>query len=250
MLVRVVVLLGFCLLTAPLARAGDEGMRPKAKKIDIKEEATPPAAVEEPVQVNPEPAVGEAPVEEQAPVARPRTRRVVRQSVMPVPKPAPKWRNTDPDENMDYSRIEGMVRKGGLPEGVLPPALGARGYRSTVFALGAGDRTPGLGLFLEHSFDRLGFGIAASYLPLYQDTRAQSYAFYNLYSFYRWLPYSMSPYLHAGVEYGMGTPEQVGLIGGVGIDMKLVVGITFYVGYTFHSVAQKGYAGGALGWAF
>ncbi len=248
MCIRLVLLLTFLCLAVPTGWAGDEGVPVKPDlnaAPEVMEPETPPP--EQPPEENPEPSMGE---EETPPPPPPPPPPVQKRRPVRVVKRRPHWMNTNPDLNLDNSRVEGSVRRVSLPNGVLPPALGARGYRSTIIAVGAGDRTPGYGFLMEHSFDRMGLGFAASYLPLSGDLRARQYSFYSLYGSYRWLPYSMSPYLHGGIQYGLGTPIGFGLMGGVGIDTKVYEGLTLMVGYTFHSVAEKGYWGGAFGWAF
>ncbi len=223
----------------PRAWAGSEDRKQR-------QETPPPAEVPPPPPVvpddSPDPTLEAAPEEKaEAPVSAPRPKR----------RPPPRAMGSmDPDENINWQRVTDWVKRGGIPDLVAPPALGVRGYRSNMIGVGVGDRTPGYGAFVEYSWNRIGFGMAASYKPLTRDRRADSYGFWSVYFNYRWLPWDISPYLHGGPQFGTGTPHSFGLMGGAGIDARIYYGLTLQFGYTFHSIAEKGWMGGALGWAF
>lgn len=233
--------------------AGDEDVPvPKPEPIpEVSEPEQPPAPPED----FPDLSLGESdksvvepevvPQAPPTPPPPPTMRRVVRYGRKPFRR-----MNTDPDENLDSSRTTTWVRRTPLPKGVLRPSLGTRGYRSSMIAVGFGDRTPGYGVQVEHSFNRVGVGVSASYLPLTGDLRSESYSIYNLYGIYRWLPFSISPYIHGGIQYGQATPISFGLLGGVGLEARVYDQWTVTTGYTFHSIAEKGYWGGSIGWIF
>lgn len=152
---------------------------------------------------------------------------------------------------MDYSELMGLVDLGEPDQGVLPPAPGFRGYRPSMIAVGAGDRTPGYGGMVEFSWNRVAAGVFASYRNLRDsDTSAEAQGFAGLYGLYRWLPWGVSPYFLLGLELGSRTPETFGGLVGVGVEARLYSGWTALVGYTYHSVARKGFFGGAIGWSF
>lgn len=251
MYLRICLLLVGLLFGRPIW-AGDEDVAPRPRQ--VVEEQQEPEPITEPQEEFPDLSLGEeepAAAPEVAPTVTPTPQQPRRQTTRRAIVPRrTKTTSLDPDENLNTSRTLDWVRRAPLPDGVSRPALGTRGYRSSMIAVGAGDRTPGYGLQVEHSFNRLGVGASASYLSLTGDLRSKSYSFYNLYGIYRWLPYSVSPYLHGGVQYGIATPISFGLLGGVGIEARVYDQWTLLIGYTYHSVAEKGYFGGAVGWIF
>jgi hypothetical protein len=160
----------------------------------------------------------------------------------------PSW---DPDRNLNYGELMGHVEPAAHLRGVLPPALGARGYRPSLLAVGYGDRTPGYGAMVEYSWNRLGAGLFYSYRPLRDADRFNySQSFGGLYLVYRWLPFAVSPYILAGVQLASRAPEAFGGMAGAGIEARVYNGWTVLLGYTYHSTAQKGFFGGAFGWTF
>ncbi|MGG2334415.1 hypothetical protein, partial [Salmonella enterica] len=66
------------------------------------------------------------------------------------------WKPKDLDENIDYSRLDDGVEALDPGRGVLAPALGFRGYRPNMVAVGGGDRVPGFGGIIEYSWNRIG----------------------------------------------------------------------------------------------
>jgi hypothetical protein len=156
-----------------------------------------------------------------------------------------------PDLNLDYTELMDMVESVEVGRGVLPPALGSRGYRPNMIAAGYGDRTPGYGVMVEYSWNRLGIGAYYSYLNN-KDSDLYSFVqtFGGIYMLYRWLPFKFSPYFLAGLEMGSKTAERAGGTVGLGIEAQVYYGWTLLLGYTFHSTARKGFFGGGIGWAF
>jgi hypothetical protein len=156
--------------------------------------------------------------------------------------------STGLDENVDYSKNYEAIEVDTLPKEVQPLALGARGYRPNLVALSVYDRTPGYGLLIEYSWNRVGAGLGLSYRPRENPDPVQS--FLNLYVLYRWLPFAVSPYFLAGYEAGQSSTSSSGGIVGAGIEAQIVSGWTLLSGYTYHGTMHKGYWGGAFGWAF
>lgn len=226
-------------LASPGARAGDEDVKEEKKAVEAKtpEDTALPQEEEEPelsVSKEPEKPI---PVPEEAAPAPKKQRKMAKQR--------------GPDDNIDYSGLLGRVNAFDPPRGVLPPALGFRGYRPNMIALGVGDRTPGYGAMLEYSWNRVGAGIYGSYLNHKGGDRlAASSAFAGLYVLYRWLPFDISPYILVGGELGSETDEVLGGTTGLGMEARLVDGITLLLGWTYHSTVRRGYFGGALGWSF
>ncbi len=230
---------GLLMTAASGAWAGDEDKKaPEEKKQPV--EQLPAPEPEEPEA--PDMTLGEEP-EVQAPE-------------FPTPgkskaKGKKPKKKKSPDENIDYSEILGMAEFLELKRGVLPPALGTRGYRPNLIALGYGDRTPGFGAMVEYSWNRLSAGIFYSYRNLKDyDRFNRSQSFTGLYGLYRWLPFALSPYLLLGLELGNKTPVAFGGMAGLGIEARIYNGWTALLGYTYHSTARKGFFGGAFGWSF
>ncbi len=173
------------------------------------------------------------------------------------PKPSPQagadraFHEWDPDGNVDYSHLLELVEVTLPGKGVLPPALGFRGYMPSMIAVGAGDRTPGFGGMIEYSWNRIGLGVFASYLnTLGNDPKVTAFGFAGVYGLYRWLPFNISPYFLLGGELGSQTDEFIGGLTGGGVEARIYSGWTALVGWTFHSTAHRGYFGGAFGWSF
>lgn len=232
--------LGF-FAVVPHSRAGDEDVRAEAPHV----EAPPPADAPLPEGPDaPEMSIDEAPPpapEFGADAAPPPAARRARN---------PRW-PYDPDRNIDYSELMGMVETAEPGRGVLPPAPGFRGYRPNMVALEAGDRTPGFGVLVEYSWNRLGLGAFYSYRNVSDaDALATTQSFFGGYGLYRWLPWDFSPYFLVGVELGSSTPETFGGMGGIGMEGRLWYGATVLLGWTYHSAAQKGFFGGGIGWSF
>jgi hypothetical protein len=227
---------------APVARAGDEDVKQEKKVVEpVEPEPTPaPAAPDAPdLSVGEEPS----PVFTDAP------------SDLPAPAPAPAksvtYKPWDPDLNLDYSELMGRVEEAEEGRGVLPPALGFRGYMPNMIAVGAGDRTPGYGALLEYSRNRLGFGGYYSYRPLQgEDLISYSQSFLGVYGMYRWLPFDISPLFLLGLEVSSKANNTFGGIAGFGLDARIYSGWTAYLGYTYHSTVQRGFFGGGFGWSF
>lgn len=157
----------------------------------------------------------------------------------------------DPDKNLDYSELLSLAEPIASSRGVLPPALGTRGYRPNLVAVSAGDRTPGYGAFVEYSWNRLGIGAFFAYRPLKDVDRYNIYqTIGGAYGIYRWLPWDFSPYLLAGLELGSKTPDFFGGLVGIGMEGRIYSGWTALLGYSFHSTVRKGFWGGAIGWSF
>jgi hypothetical protein len=169
---------------------------------------------------------------------------------LPEPPTAPR-RPWDPDRNVDYSRLDDSVEALDASRGVLAPALGFRGYRPNMVALGGGDRVPGFGGMVEYSWNRIGAGILGSYhSEKGQDPNVKGFGIFGLYGLYRWLPFDVSPYILIGLEAGGQTNETMGGMLGLGVEARIYSGWTVLVGWTYHSVMEQGYFGGALGWSF
>jgi hypothetical protein len=225
----------------PRAWAGDEDVR-------VDEPVKPPP----PPEPQPIPAEPEAPdmtleEEPQSPVYNAPENAPTERSA-PAPGAATPW---DPDKNIDYSEQLGMAEPVPVAREVLPPALGARGYRPSLLAVEAGDRTPGYGGMVEYSWNRLGAGVFYSYRLLKEEDRYNiSESFGGLYGVYRWLPFGVSPYFLAGLELGSETPDPFGGLLGLGVEARVYYGWTLLLGYTYHSTAHKGFFGGGFGWTF
>lgn len=173
----------------------------------------------------------------------------------PPPAAGPAKKKTaqpkDLDENVDYNRVLGLVDTIEPPRGVLAPGLGFRGYRPSMVAAGGGDRVPGFGALMEFSWNRLGWGVFASYRNTKgEDLVSAAQGFAGTYALYRWLPWDISPYILAGIELGSETTEGFGGLTGAGVEARIYSGWTLLVGWTFHSVVRRGFMGGALGWSF
>ena len=226
--------------SAPHARAGDEDVKEAKKKM---QEKTPEdTAILKDVEA-PELSVGdnEEPLPDYQEI-KPNSATVLR------PKA---WKERDPDENVDYSRLDDTVEASDPGHGVLAPALGFRGYRPSMMAFGGGDRVPGFGGMLEYSWNRIGAGICASYRSTKgEDSVVVGYGIAGLYGLYRWLPFDISPYFLLGVEAGSATDESVGGMLGLGVEARIYSGWTALLGWTYHSTVERGFLGGAIGWSF
>lgn len=235
------VLAGFLCLTPRAAFAGgEEGKDKKAKQ-----EQKAPVDTELPKEPETiDPSISEAPEpsptfeEPEPPPAAPVRKRQV-------------YVEKDPDENIDYSRLLDLVEAAEAPRGVLPPALGFRGYRPSMVAVGGGDRVPGFGAMVEYSWNRIGWGVFASYRNTKgEDRKVAAYGIAGTYGLYRWLPWDVSPYFLMGVEAGNETDEPIGGMVGLGVEARILSGWTVLIGWTHHSTVRRGFFGGALGWSF
>ncbi len=239
---RIAGLIAATLLLSVAARAGDEDAKTSKKAVEQKapEDTALPAEAESPDlsvgdNVEPQAPIPELTVETPAPVAPPRAVR----------------KNWDPDANVDYSRLLGSVSAVEKQRGVLPPALGFRGYRPNMIAVGYGDRTPGYGVMVEYSWNRIAMGVFASYMPLnFREPGGDANGFGGIYGLYRWLPFDVSPFFLMGVEAGSFSDEVVGGMAGLGVEARIYSGWTALVGWTHHSTMRRGYLGGAFGWSF
>lgn len=236
------ILLLLLALGAPAAHAGDE---------DVKQEKAAVVPAEpEPTPLPEEPEAPGMSLGEEPEVVSPEFN--VPEEAAPLPKrQAGKRKPYDPDANMDYSELLSLAEPVDESRGVLPPALGARGYRPNLIAGSVGDRTPGYGGFLEYSWNRLGAGLFYSYRNL-KDADRYSYtqSILGMYGLYRWLPFDFSPYLLVGLEAGKATAEDFGALAGLGLEVRVYSGWTILLGYTYHSTVHKGFLGGAFGWSF
>jgi hypothetical protein len=265
------------LLAAPAARGGDEDLvEPKKQVLEEKipedtavpkEPEAPPPAADNESDKNPDfeeikPKAAEVPAEEAKKTAEETPKMVETEDAElpppvkrlealppPVPrKPAPPY---DGDRNIDYSRLDDTVEASEVGRGVLPPALGFRGYRPNMIAVGGGDRVPGFGGIVEYSWNRIGAGLIASYhSEKGQDRTVQGFGVFGAYGLYRWLPFDMSPYFLLGLEAGAQTNEPFGGMLGLGAEARIYSGWTLLIGWTYHSVMERGYFGGAIGWSF
>lgn len=169
----------------------------------------------------------------------------------PPKKSRPQHVERDLDENIDYSKLLDLVETADAPRGVLPPAVGFRGYRPSMLAFGGGDRVPGLGGMMEYSWNRIGWGVFFSYRNTKgEDRKTAAYGIGGTYGLYRWLPFDVSPYFLMGVEMGSETDEPIGGLTGLGVEARIYSGWTVLIGWTHHSVVRRGFFGGALGWSF
>jgi hypothetical protein len=225
------------LLFLPAAHAGDEDVREEKKKA---EQAIPgDTALPKDVEA-PEMSTGDNP--EAAPDF---------EEPQGPPLPKKEARVEDPDANIDYSRLLEGVETSELKRGVLPPAMGFRGYRPSMIAAGVGDRVPGVGGMVEFSWDRIAAGVLGSYHYNFgQNPYVTGYAIGGLYGLYRWLPFDVSPYFLLGIEAGYNTLDPIGGMLGAGIETRIYSGWTFLFGWTFHSTMHNGFLGGAIGWSF
>lgn len=235
----ILVLVWFAVWAAASARAGDE---------DVKQEA--PQAVpqeESPFVPDDKPEVPDLALDEEPePVSPEYVPPPVKQA-----KPTEARSKWNPDKNLDYSELLGFVDTLEAGAGVLPPALGVRGYRPNLIGVSYGDRTPGYGLLMEYSWNRLSAGVSFAYRDLNDDdpeTKFQTLG--GLYALYRWLPFSFSPYILLGLELGSKTPDAFGGMLGLGMEARVYSGWTLLLGYTHHSAMRKGFFGGGAGWSF
>lgn len=228
-------LLAFGCAVSISAHAGDE---------DVKQEAPKPAPIPEAdaPQVEPEPDVPDLSTgEEKGPDFQENLEMGKKPSKTP-------W---SLDDNIDYSELSPELEGAFDARGVLPPALGFRGYRPNMLAIGYGDRMPGWGGLMEFSWNRLGLGVYYSHrrLPTVDGLR-RSQDYVGAYGLYRWLPWSFSPYFLIGVEGATNTQDQIGGLAGIGTEVEVYQGWTLLFGYTYHSTAHLGFLGGAFGWSF
>ncbi len=236
------LLLGsFTLSLQPAFAGGEEAKAQKARKEErVPEDTalpTEPETIDPSLSEAPEPSPVYVSPEAQPAPAAPQRRRV--------------YQEKDPDENIDYTRLIDLVEAADAPRGVLPPALGFRGYRHNMVAFGGGDRVPGLGGMVEYSWNRIGLGVFASYRNTKGEDRAvAAYGIAGLYGLYRWLPFDVSPYFLLGLEVGSETDEPFGGLTGLGVEARIYSGWTVLVGWTHHSTVRRGFFGGALGWSF
>lgn len=227
---------------APLwAVAGDEDVKEEVKK------PPPEIPVEAEPQMPEEPEVPDLSLGDE-PEVQPEYKEPVTQVFAKSKKGGVPW---DPDQNVDYSEMLNRAEPQPHVRGVLPPALGFRGYRPNMIALGYMDRTPGYGVMLEYSWNRIAAGVYYSYRKLPStDLNSYTQSFGGYYMLYRWLPFDFSPYFLLGLELASQAPEGFGGLAGVGMEAKVYRGITALFGYTYHSTVRRGFLGGALGWSF
>jgi hypothetical protein len=250
------ILLSLSVLLAagsPHARAGDEDVPQETKQVEPK----PPEDTELPPEPEaPEMSTGDEPVPEPE-VQAPPAEEVAGEEAPPEDAKAPPraarrpWKTHEPDDNIDYSRLLDTVETADAGRGVLAPALGMRGYRPSMIAVGMDDRTPGFGGMVEYSWNRIGAGIAGSYRSTKDEAApVAGYSIVGLYGLYRWLPFNVSPYFLLGLEAGFSTDESTGGMLGGGVEARIYSGWTILLGWTLHSTIHRGFLGGALGWSF
>lgn len=240
------IALGFGCAVSQVVIAGDEDKKEEAAAAAPKEPNPDVPAAETPAaepETSPDMSLGEDKGPEFSETAAP-----------VVDKKTKKKANTqrkDLDMNVDYSEVMGRVDPLSLPKGVLPPALGFRGYRPNMLALGISDRTPGVGGIVEYSFNRIGVGVYLSARKVPDvNTGSKTQSFFGAYGLYRWLPFDTSPYILMGLESAQQTEEDTGGIAGAGVETRVYDGWTVLLGYTYHSTVHKGFFGGSLGWSF
>ncbi len=224
-------------LLSPALWAGDEDVKPVPQEVERK---APEPAPLPPEPESPDMSLGTEPSPE-----------FVSENLEPPPpakKPVIPW---DPDKNLDYSELLSRVELAADERGVLPPALGFRGYRPNFIAASYGDRTAGFGALVEYSWNRIGAGAFFGYRDL-QGTGSGDSAqgVGGAYALYRWLPFDFSPYVLLGLEIGSATPEAFGGLVGGGVEARIYSGWTALLGYTYHSTMRRGFLGGAFGWSF
>lgn len=208
----------------------------------------PEGMTEAPGEEAPKAATTQKPVELEEAELPPPSQSAEARPAPPPRKPAPPF---DADRNIDYTRLDDTVEPLEAGRGVLAPALGFRGYRPNMVAVGGGDRVPGFGGMVEYNWNRIGAGILGSYKSEKgQDATVQGFGIFGLYGLYRWLPFDVSPYILLGLEAGDLTDESTGGMLGLGVEARIYSGWTVLVGWTYHSVMERGYFGGALGWSF
>lgn len=162
------------------------------------------------------------------------------------------------DENIDYSKLLQKIELEELPKGYRHHYLGSEGYRPSTIALSVGGRTPGVGAMLDYSWNRLGFGLSASYRSVVgfrqevndSSVRGQGQQFYNTYLFYNIISYPVSPYAIVGLEYAIGTEQSFQVIAGLGVEARIYYGLTLFLEYVRHETDKNSFPGFALGWAF
>lgn len=233
-------LLGGGLFGSPVY-AGDEDVKvekPKAAPAEPDQAPVPVESEAPDLSMGEEPAAPDFKGPEETPAAAPEPKRVE----------AKPW---DPDHNVDYSELISRVEPSEAERGILPPALGFRGYRPNMIVLSYNDRTPGFGALVEYSFNRIGMGAYYSYRPnTDENSLVESETFFGAYGSYRWLPYDISPLILLGLEVGSQTSESFGGIAGFGLDWRIFSGWTALLGYTYHSTVHRGFLGGGVGWSF
>lgn len=154
--------------------------------------------------------------------------------------------SSGPDKNMNYADVYSKIELESLPKAVAGPALGTRGYRPNLVGTGYGERTPGVGAFLEYSFNRVGMGINYSY----KFSKEKSQAFLGAFATYRFLPFDVSPYMLLGGGTVSHEGESFGAQVGAGLEARIYYGLTLIAGYGYFSAVKRGFAGGAVAWGF
>ncbi len=162
------------------------------------------------------------------------------------------------DQNIDFDQLLRKVELEELPKGYRHHYLGSEGYRPNTFALSVGGRTPGVGVTFDYSFNRLGFGVSASYRPVvgfrreFEDeaTRGTGQQFFNGFVFYNLISYPVSPYVIVGLEYATRTQETIQVMAGLGVEARIYYGLTLFLEYVRHETDKNSFPGLGLGWAF
>lgn len=153
-----------------------------------------------------------------------------------------------PDKNMNYQEVYRKVTVDELPGEVKAPALGTRGYRPNLIAVGVGDRTPGAGGMVEYSWNRISAGIAISGRKTVSMDRPQIFS--SLYVLYRWFPFAISPYILAGAGTATNAARNFGGLVGAGLEVQVYRSFFVLAGFTFHQTVNRGFPGGSLAWVF
>ena len=174
-----------------------------------------------------------------------------------APEPATGQRVHPNDENIDYRRLLRKAELQELPKGYRHHALGAEGYRPNTIAVGTGGRIPGVGAIFDYSWNRVGAGFSVSYRPNASFSRLKNSAdvaagqtFGNAWVHYNWIPFNVSPYILAGVEFATNTKSSINAIAGIGVEARFWQAFTIFVEYIRHETTEEGFPGAAVGYAF
>ncbi len=165
-----------------------------------------------------------------------------------------KRRTHRPDENIDFTKLEAQLAEDLQPnKAYRHPVLGRKGYRSNLFAISGEGRTPGVGAFMTHNFNRLGMGIAASSRFFHPKVKEQKFVG-SFFLTYHLIPLSVSPFILLGGEFAlrMDTLQEgvAGMIIGGGIEAKIYRGWSLIIEYISHETVLESFPGLAIAYAF
>lgn len=165
-----------------------------------------------------------------------------------------------PKDRLDHRNLIKEADITELPEAYRAPYKGVQTLRPSKFGIMGGGRTPGIGLLFDYSFDRLGIGASASYRSFYglikevqnTDLLGSGQAFWNLYTFYHFVPFNFSPYAIFGVELGEKTKHAFNVIFGIGMEIRVFTysGWTVLLEYVYHKTDERSYPGISLSYSF